>query len=185
MAIRPWRTLSSEVALQAKLFTVRRDKAALPGDADQVVDYDYLDERSGAMVVALDDDRRTVLVEQYRYPIRATSLEFPSGCMNDGESPEEAARRELAEEIGYEASDVRLVGTFHPYVSASNTRTFVFLARGLRRCGLNRDGTEQMELCKLPFVEIEALIHAGTIQEAGTIVAYHLVKEALAESGKP
>jgi ADP-ribose pyrophosphatase len=173
------------VALQAKLFAVRRDKAALPGDTDEVVDYDYLDERSGAIVVALDDDRRTILVEQYRYPIRATSLEFPAGCMNDGESPEESARRELAEEVGYEASDVRLVGAFHPYVSASNTRTFVFLARGLRRCGPDRDDTEQMELRTLPFSEIEALIRSGAIQDAGTIVAYHLVKDLLAESGEP
>ena len=103
MAIRPWRTLSSEVALQAKRFAVRCDRAALPGSTGQVVDYDYLDERSGAIVVALDDKCRTILVEQYRYPIRATSLEFPSGCMNDGESPEEAARRELAEEVGIDA----------------------------------------------------------------------------------
>ncbi len=176
MALKPWRTLSSAVVARAKVFVVRRDKVALPGDAAEVVDYTYLDEQQGAMVVALQDDTRAFLVEQYRYPIRATSLELPAGCVAEGESPEQAARRELEEEVGYEASDLRLVGTFHPYVSVSNTKTFVFLARGLRRRGTAREATEQMQLRTVPFAEIEALIQAGSVRDASTIAAYYLVK---------
>ena len=180
--IRPWRSLSSEIVARGKVFAVRRDRVQLPDQPDQVVDYTYLEQASGALVVALHDDRTTILVEQYRYPTRAPSLEFPAGAVADGEDAAQAARRELAEEIGCAADDLQQVGTLHQSAAISNARAFVYLARGLRPGQPHREATEQMERRTVPFAQVEALIRDGVIRETTTIASYYLVKALLAQA---
>ena len=97
--------LRTEVAFSTPWFellekTVRPDEA--PYYSLKLPDY--------TSVIALTADRNILLVKQYRPAIERDALELPSGLVDPGESPGEAAARELLEETGYEARDVQVLG---------------------------------------------------------------------------
>ena len=112
---------------------------------------------SAAMIFALTDDDCVLLVEEYRPPIRMQSICFPAGLIGDEaeESPLDAARRELLEETGYEAADIRYL--FDGPSSPGITSEFLsfFLATGLRRVaqggGVNG---EHIIVHKIPLSDI-------------------------------
>jgi ADP-ribose pyrophosphatase len=178
--VKPWRRLSSEQVLQAQVFAVRRDKVALPTDEAQVIDYTRLEQPNSVLVVPLRDAMRVVMVEQYRYPIGASSLEFPAGSLEGDEAPEAAARRELKEELGVTASELRPLGAFYQMVNVSNVKVFVFLARDLEQGETHREATEQLVRHDVPLANIDRLIGEGRICDATTIASYFLAKRALA-----
>jgi ADP-ribose pyrophosphatase len=84
-------------------------------------------------IVALTAEERLLLVRQCRPAIEQFTIELPSGNIDAGETPEESARRELAEETGYEAERMELLGPMFPDVGRLGTRVWYFFASGLRR----------------------------------------------------
>src|SRR4051812_18300575 len=102
--VRPWRRLTSEVIATGKLFAVRRDQVELPGRPGDPIEYTYLDQPPAVVVVPQPGPAHVLVIEQYRYPVGARSVEFPAGSLEDHEKPDDAARRELTEEIGMQAS---------------------------------------------------------------------------------
>jgi ADP-ribose pyrophosphatase len=107
-------------------------------------DWYYVDTPPSVMVVPVTDDRRLVLVRQYRHNLRSYQLEFPAGTMNETEEPEAAARRELEEETGYTAADTRMrpLGSYYSLPSETNKYTHVFLASPVTAAGPARGDTE-------------------------------------------
>lgn len=87
--------------------------------------------RSVVHIVALLDDGRVLLTRQYRYPVNWELLELPAGGIDDGESPEQAAARELLEETGYRVGQLDNLGTFITAPGSSNEQATFFLAREL------------------------------------------------------
>jgi ADP-ribose pyrophosphatase len=93
-----------------------------------------------AIIVAVTDDQKLLLVEQYRIPLHSRTMELPAGIIGDepgngDEGHAEAARRELAEETGYEARHIDAL-THGPASSGVTSETVtMFLASGLRRVG--------------------------------------------------
>jgi ADP-ribose pyrophosphatase len=83
-------------------------------------------------VAAVDEAGRYVLVEQYRHGIEGPTLEPAGGLVDPGESPLEAAARELLEETGHEAKQMEPLGWVHPNPALSSNRCHLFLARGAR-----------------------------------------------------
>lgn len=83
-------------------------------------------------VIASDVERRLLLVRQFRPVIEDYTLELPSGLVDAGETPEAAARRELAEETGHEANDIELVGSLVPDVGRLGNRMWCFVADNVR-----------------------------------------------------
>jgi len=84
-------------------------------------------------ILALTDERRVVLVRQYRPAVEHFTLELPSGIIDPGEGPVEAARRELLEETGYEAGEVDLLGSMEPDTGRLGNRIWACVAHGVRR----------------------------------------------------
>jgi ADP-ribose pyrophosphatase len=118
------------------------------------------------IIVATTDDDRIVFVQQYRVPLGARVIEFPAGLMGDhaehrGETPENAARRELLEETGYEAGSLTplLAG---PASSGLTTETFTMLrARDLKKVSPGGgDATEEITVHEVPRTEVEAWLEA-------------------------
>jgi ADP-ribose pyrophosphatase len=86
-----------------------------------------------AATVALTEDRRFVLVRQFRPAVEKETLELPSGLVDRGESPAEAARRELFEETGYEAERMEVLGPLLPDTGRLGNRIWCCFAGGVRR----------------------------------------------------
>jgi ADP-ribose pyrophosphatase len=74
-----------------------------------------------------------LLVEQYRPAVEKVTLELPSGLVDPGETPAEAAKRELLEETGYVAAEIEVLGALLPDTGRLGNRTWCCVARGLRR----------------------------------------------------
>ena len=119
--------LKTEVAFSTPWFqilgkTMRPDEA--PYYSLKLPDY--------AAVVALTDERRIVIVRQYRPAVERDTLELPSGVVDPGETPAETASRELLEETGYQAGDVEVLGGMDPDTGRLGNRIWNFLATGVR-----------------------------------------------------
>jgi ADP-ribose pyrophosphatase len=113
-----------------------------------------------------------VMVWQYRFGTDAVALEVPGGVIDPGETPVEAARRELLEETGYEADSFELLSVVEPNPALEDNRCFSLLARGARFVGGTKfDELEECETVLVPRDELAHAIDDGTIKHALVVVA--------------
>jgi ADP-ribose pyrophosphatase len=136
-------------------------------------------------VVAVTEDRRALLVRQYRGPVDRELLEIPAGTRDvDGESPEDTARRELIEEAGVRAGDLRLLATVLNSPGFCDEETFVFLATGLEPAQAPRPeehGEEErfLEVVEVSLDEVDDLITSGRLIDAQSMLGLMLARDAL------
>ena len=103
-----------------------------------------------------------VLIRQYRHGIREITLEIPGGMVEAGDSPEEAARRELREETGYAESQMILLGSVHPNPAFLNNKCYTYVAQEVSLTGKQeQDAKEDIEVILRPLDLIPRLIREG------------------------
>jgi 8-oxo-dGTP pyrophosphatase MutT (NUDIX family) len=123
-------------------------------------------------VLAITEDDHAVFVWQYRHGTDALSLEIPGGVNDAGETPLEAATRELREETGYGASAWEVLATSHPNPALQGNTQHTFLARGARVVGETEfDETEECEVALVPVRDLAALVDEGHVTHSSTILA--------------
>lgn len=125
----------------------------------------------GVGVVALDDDNNVYLVKQYRTPYDSILLEIPAGKLDKGEEPLKAAERELSEETGLKADDIKYIGDFYPSVGFCDEILRMFVATGLKQGNIHPDEDEFVNTVKMPFSDVVELALNGTIKDGKTIAA--------------
>lgn len=140
------------------------------------VEREVVEHQDAVAVVPVLDDGRVLLLRQYRQPVRGHVLEIPAGTMDvEGESPEEVARRELAEETRHAARQLRALITFHNSSGWSTERTHVYLGTGVHPAPVP-DGFEAaaeeaaMELVPFDLADALEAVHAGQLTDAKTVV---------------
>lgn len=177
-----YETLSSET-VYAGYSTVHRDELRMPDGTTAV--REYVDHDDAVAMVPVLADRSVLLLKQYRHPHRRYLLEIPAGKLDqEGESPEEAARRELVEEVGYGAGRLEELTRFHNSAGWTTETTTVYLASELSEEPLpddfERTGEEaDMEVVRIPFDDAVALARDGTITDAKTILGLLLAADRL------
>src|SRR5690606_31922246 len=129
-----WERLGSEPLHDHGIFRTRRDRLRSPRDGE-VHEFSIIESADGVTVIAITPDEEMVLVEQVRHPRAELSLETPSGIIGEGESPEEAAGRELREETGYAGRVAGRLGTVDVNPSWQTTRVTALLVRDARLAG--------------------------------------------------
>lgn len=163
-----WEAFESQILHRGKLTTVRRDVVAGPrGSRSEQV---YLDGPAISLAVPFLDDGRIVLVRQFRYAWRRDSWECPAGHAEPGESPDECARRELAEETGYTAAKLRLLYELYPSAKVS-ARYSLFTALDLVRGSQHLDEDEEVEVKPFTVPEVRGLLRAGEIVHGPSVTA--------------
>lgn len=132
-------------------------------------------------IIALTEKREVVLVRQHRFGIQNSSLELPGGIIDKGETPKQAALRELEEETGYVARDAVQIGFVHPNPALQNNKAFSFLAENVRlEKEQNLDQAESIVVETAPLSAIPALVHRGEITHSLIISAFfHLFQGTL------
>jgi ADP-ribose diphosphatase len=168
-----WKRESSEQVADCRVFKVRRDVSADPRGG-RSHDFYVIEAPDWINVIPLTVGGEVVLIEQYRHGTEEVSLEIPGGMVDAGETPKEAAARELLEETGYEASEVIFLGRTRPNPAIQDNWIHTFLARDAERVGEPRnDGTEHTVVRLAPLEQIPSLIAAGKITHSLVVVGFH------------
>ncbi len=161
------RLIGSRRVFEGRLISVRVDEVEL---ADGTRTTREVVSHPGAVaVVPMLEDGRVVMIRQYRHAAGRVLWELPAGTLEEGEGPEECARRELAEEVGYEAGKLRLL--FSTYLSPgySSELIHVFVASELRETPARAESEERIETVRLSLEEAMAMIERGEVQNAAAI----------------
>jgi ADP-ribose pyrophosphatase len=164
-----WRTLGREYLYQSPWCAFRVDDVKLPGGAR--IEYGVLESGGFAAVVPVTGGGDVVLVRQWRQPLSAFTLELPSGGVDAGEKPEQAARRELFEETGYRAQELEHLVSVHTSTGRSTEVCHLFRCAAVRdERGPRPEPTEFIRVRELPFAEAWRMVSGGGITDAATVL---------------
>ena len=168
--LEPWRVLDSREVFSAPPFlAVHAQRVGLP-DGREVGPYHRVTMPDYALIFAETDDKRLLILRQYKHGVGAVSLTFPAGTLNPGEDAADTARRELLEETGYEAARWRSLGSYVSHANARVNVAHLFIAEGCRKVGEPDSGDlEEMELLLLTRDELFAAARRGEIKLASQL----------------
>lgn len=173
-----WEVLSSEYIHKGPWATLRTDRCRMP-DGRIVPSYYVLEYPDWANAVALTEDNKIIMVRQYRHAAGVVSLEIPGGVIEAGEKPDEAMRRELLEETGYEFDSLELLCQLHANPSTANNVTHCYLARGGKKVqGQHLDEQEEILVEEYTIAEVKQLLAQNAVTQAlhCTTLFYALLK---------
>jgi len=171
---RPWEELETESIEDCKVFRVSRTLFRSPRTG-QIYPFFRLDAPEWVNVVALTSRDELVMVRQWRHGARQLTLEIPGGIVDPGESPADAAARELLEETGYRAPEILPVGTLNPNPALFGNGVHTFLARGAQRVAeICNEGAEETAVELLPVAQLAARLADGTVRHALVVAGLYL-----------
>jgi ADP-ribose pyrophosphatase len=124
-----WEKLSSKYLINENWATLRVDACRMP-DGTLIPDYYVLEYPDWVNAIALTEENKIILIRQYRHAAGEVILELPGGCIEQGESPEDAIRRELQEETGYNFTDIEFLSSLYANPATANNKTHCYIARG-------------------------------------------------------
>ena len=168
--------LSSRSVFEGRVVSVRVDEVRLADGGSAV--REVVDHRPAVVIVPLDERGRVLMVRQYRYAVGETLLEAPAGIVEEGEHPDDTAQRELQEEVGRIAGDLRKLGEFWATPGFCNEMMHAYVARDLRHSVLDADDDEDITVVPVPMAEALDMIASGKIRDAKTIAALLLARYA-------
>lgn len=166
--------VSSEVVFDGKLSRMRLDEVRMPdGETATREVCEHLD---AVAIVPVTEDGQVVLVRQYRHPVQAYQLEIPAGMLDvEGEPPEAAAHRELAEEVHLEADDLVELVRFRNSSGWTDETTTIYLAERARPSERpdSFEAVEEeadMEVVRMPLAEAVQMARQGQLVDAKTVI---------------
>jgi len=185
MPERDWTFVSRRLVTDEGIFRLYRDRFRLEGREDEK-DFVVLDGAEWVNVIPLTAKGEVVLIRQFRHGLRQPTVEIPGGLVDPGEDPAHAARRELAEETGYRAESVEVLGAVAPNPAIQSNLCHCFVARDVQLSGPARpDGWERIEVLCRPLDEVPGMIARGEIVHALVVAAFGLLGGFEGLGGRP
>ncbi len=161
-------TVKKNYIYQGKILNLRRDDAELPDGRACVRE---IVEHSGGACVLYIKDNKVLLVRQYRYAYGESLYEIPAGKLEAGEDPKCAAFRELEEEAGVRAEELKLLYVMYPTPGYTNEKIYIYQAVGGRETVSALDEDEFLDVEYLPLDKVKEMLKTGEIRDGKTIVA--------------
>ena len=170
--------ISTVSTIKGKSFSVNLDEVKLP--SGRITDRIRVIHPDASAIVPFTEEGKIILVKQFRYSIQEETLEIPAGKIDEGETPEECAYREMAEETGYTASKLDFLLKYVPAIGYSSERLFIFKAAGLKKIpDYLQPDDEISKLEILTLDEIRAKVLSGEIIDGKTIVAIARINQCI------
>jgi ADP-ribose pyrophosphatase len=169
----PWKVVSSQKDKSYRVFSLRTDRAVSPRTGKEH-SFFILESTSWVNIIPLTDDGRVVMVRQYRHGTGEVTLEIPGGLVENTDTPETAAMRELVEETGYTTQEVISLGNVQPNPAIQNNRCYSFVAQNVCLTReQSQDEKEDIEVVLMPLSEIPKAIRNGEITHALVLAAFY------------
>lgn len=163
--------ISDKKVYQGKVFDVFLSKIR---EGEVEYERDIISHHGSAVIVPVFADQKIALVKQYRHAAGKYLLEVPAGSLNENESPEAGAHRELEEEIGVIAGKIEKLTEFYVSPGFLAEKMFIYLATDLRETVQNLEEDELIEIEKITFPNAFEKIKNGEIEDAKTIIGLTL-----------
>lgn len=171
--IKPWEKIASKLLGDFRIFKLRSDVRVSPRTGKEH-DFFVLDSRDWVNVIAVTPERQLVMLEQFRVGSDAVELEIPGGLMDAGESPVDAAVRELREETGYEGERARVLGKIRPNPAIQSNTCFTVLIENCRCVHpVEFDAGEDLQTQLVPAADAPKLVAEGRIQHSLVVVGIY------------
>ncbi|MBA7530391.1 Methanol dehydrogenase activator [subsurface metagenome] len=163
------KTIESKQIYEGKVVQLRVDTVSLPDGRTKL--REIVVHPGAAAIVPLMNEE-VLLVEQYRKAIASPTLEIPAGTLEEGESPEECAKRELIEETGFQASKLDKLIEYYPSPGFSSEMIHVFKASGLKKVS---DAEAELSITFVRLEELLAMIKRGEVKDGKTVIGVLMV----------
>lgn len=178
-----WKRTRAEPMADCRVFKVRRDWCLSPRDGREH-DFYCIEAPDWINIIPLTARGEVVMIEQYRHGTGEVTLEIPGGMVDEGETPERAAAREMLEETGYDSSEVIRLGRTRPNPAIQDNWIHTFLARDATfRHAPVFASTEHTVVRLVPLSDVPALIADGTINHALVVAGFYWLSLHQAGSG--
>ncbi len=162
-----WKKINTKIIANFQI-----DEVELP--TGKRFDYLTVNYTPAVGIIPLTFDQKIIMVGQYRYPISEYSWEIPCGSIENGESIEECARRELLEETGYEAKEIELFASFYPSNASTNQEIHLCLAQEIilkdRNPKRHELAEELLELKQTKLDDLIQEIYNNKLKDSVTII---------------
>ncbi|MBO9362196.1 MAG: NUDIX hydrolase [Thermoflexus sp.] len=165
---------------EGRILCLRVDQVCLPSGGTTL--REVVEHRGAVAIVPVLDDERVILVRQFRYAVGQVSLEIPAGTLEPEEDPLTCARRELAEETGYQAARWERLGTIWPTPGYSTEEIVLFLARDLTPGPAHPEFDETLRVVPMRWMDLWEAIEDGRLRDAKSIVGLSWAARRLARS---
>lgn len=149
--------------------SVREDEVTRPSGEDGI--FGVVTMVPGSSVLPLDDDNHIYMVEEFKYGIERVSLEIVSGAIDNGETPLEAAKRELHEELSCVADEWVSLGTVHPFTTIVNSPNHIFLAKGLEFVLADQESENTLKVVKVKIEDALDMVICSDVIHAASCIA--------------
>ena len=163
------KTVSQDYKYRGRIINLRLDKAQLPGGI--LAGREVVEHPGGVGVAALDENDCLLMVRQFRYPYGRELLEIPAGKREAGEDPLTCGKRELQEETGVIAEEYKELGKLYPSPGYLNEVITLYFAQKLTKTEQHLDENEFLNVERIPFSEVLAMVLRGEIEDAKTQIA--------------
>ena len=169
-----WENLESETCYDAGIFKIRTVRRSSPdGKKAPFVSVDAPNWVTIIPELSTGADTEFLMVRQFRHGSEMVEMEFPAGLIDPGEEPAQAAARELLEETGYQAAELRQIGSVSPNPAFMTNRTYTYLARGLEKISeLNLDEHEILDVHRVRLDELKTQLGLKPYDNAITLQAW-------------
>jgi ADP-ribose pyrophosphatase len=152
---------------EGRILNLRVDRVTLENGRETT--REIVEHRGAAAIVPLLDNGDVILVRQYRYAVGSDLLEIPAGTLEDGESPEKCAKRELEEETGYRCGELNKVLECVVAPGYSTERIHFYLARELTKAEMKTEEDERIKVENMPFRLALEKVRRGEIRDSKTV----------------
>ena len=162
------KTVKANYIFKGKILTLRHDDAVLPDG--KPCQREFVEHGGGACVLYVKDEK-VLLVRQYRYPYAESIYEIPAGKLDKGEEPIKAAIRELEEEGGLIAEELKLLYVMYPSPGYTNEKIYIYQALSAKQATAHLDEGEFLDVEYVPLEKAKEMLLTGEIKDAKTIIA--------------
>lgn len=157
----PWKIKSSKIKYKNPWIKIREDQASGTNGKNSI--FGIVEMVAGVSVLPIDKEGYVYLTKEFRYAIEQDSIEVTGGALDKNESPLDAGKRELKEELGIEAEEWINLGTINPFTMVIKSPATLFLAKKISFSKSNPDENEKIDIIKIKFKKALKMVMNGQI----------------------